>query len=107
MNKTRYQGFYEHRKTPSVYYKYHCAQNKKRQHKIKKKAEETHQRDKVQMDTFTCRGWLFITLVDGDLVAWIKYRHEDDHVPYWKTDVPTEIQQYVKDHLEMTPTQVR
>jgi hypothetical protein len=58
------------------------------------------------MDTFKCRGWLYITIMDGGDDAFVKFRHEQDHVPYWTIDVPTEIQQYVHKNIELSPTQV-
>ena len=91
---------------------YHCAQNSSRQHKPKKGAKDiVKNRDKEQMDTFKCHGWLSITIMDsngevqGDN-AFIKFQHEDDHVPYWNIDVPPEVQDYVHENIDLGPTQV-
>ena len=87
---------------------YHCAQNSSRQHKQKKSATETvKNRDKEQMDTFLCHGWLSITIMDGGDDAFVKFRHENDHVFYWNIDVPLEVQDYVRKNIDLGPTQVR
>jgi hypothetical protein len=68
--------------------------------------EGTKNRNKEQMDTFKCGGWLFITIMDGGDDAFVKFQHKDDHVPYWNIDVPPEIQDYVRKNVELSPTQV-
>ncbi|KAF8967522.1 hypothetical protein BDZ97DRAFT_1656387 [Flammula alnicola] len=86
---------------------YHCAQINTRQHKPKKaKNEGVKHRDKEQMDTFKCHGWLSITITDDGDDAFVKFQHEDDHVPYWNIDVPSEIQDFVRENLELSPTQL-
>ena len=86
---------------------YNCAQAKARQQKPKKgKNEAVKERDKDRMDTFDCRGWIHITLCEGGDTALIRFKHEDDHVPYWNIDVPPEVQDYVRKNTQLTPTQV-
>lgn len=86
---------------------YNCAQAKARQQKPKKgKNEAVKERDKDRMDTFDCHGWIHITLCEGGDTALIRFKHEDDHVPYWNIDVPPEVQDYVRKNTQLTPTQV-
>ena len=90
---------------------YHCAQNSSHQHKPKKAAKDSHSvknRDREQMDTFKCYRWLSITIKDGGLGddTFIKFQHKDDHVPYWRIDVPLEVQNYVHKNIDLGPTQV-
>jgi hypothetical protein len=86
---------------------YHCAQNSSRQHKPKKATQDSVKtRDKEQMDTFKCHGWLSIKITDGGEDAFVKFQHEDDHVPYWNIDVPLEVQDYVRKNFDLGPTKV-
>ncbi|KAJ7906346.1 hypothetical protein B0H13DRAFT_1458957, partial [Mycena leptocephala] len=58
-------------------------QKPKRKHAPKKNQREgAKPRDKIAMDSFSCQGWLHITINDGDNVAWVTISHADDHVPY-------------------------
>lgn len=88
---------------------FHCAQANTRQHKSKKCFPEDSDkaRDKDRMYTFKCDGWLHITITDDVDTAFVKYKHEDDHVPYWDIEVPEEIKAFVRENIQMTPTQVR
>jgi hypothetical protein len=47
------------------------------------------------MDAFPCKGWLHITVNDGEDVASVSLSHADDHVPYYSIDVPAEVVDYV------------
>jgi len=85
---------------------YHCAQIRSRQHKPKKAGNGVKHRDKEQMDTFQCGGWLHITVMDGGDDVLVKLKHLDDHVSYWTIDVPEEIQSFVRQNVELSPTQV-
>ena len=58
------------------------------------------------MMTFDCDGWLHITVWQSEHVAFIKLKHEKDHVPYWSIDVPSDVQRYILDHPELKPYQV-
>ena len=92
----------------STRYTYHCAQNKDRQHKSKKTVKEgIKNRDKERMAAFECSGWLHITICDDDSCALVQFKHESKHVPYWNIDVPRDIQDYIKNNAELSPTQVR
>ncbi|KAJ7469241.1 hypothetical protein FB451DRAFT_945129, partial [Mycena latifolia] len=63
-------------------------------------------RDKIAMDSFPCKGWLHITVNDWDNVAFVNIKHADDHIPYWKIDVPPDIAEIVHQHSKLTPTQL-
>ncbi|PPQ86124.1 hypothetical protein CVT25_002759 [Psilocybe cyanescens] len=83
------------------------ALNSRRQQKPQKKGSiDAKHHDKDCMDTFKCEGWIHITLTDGDDTAFIKFKHRDDHVPYWNIDVPDEIQSFVHANLSLSPTQL-
>ncbi|KAJ7721232.1 hypothetical protein B0H14DRAFT_587392 [Mycena olivaceomarginata] len=91
-----YHSKYDHKRTAGTRFKYHCAQISSRQHRPKKyKREGTKTRDKISMDAFPCKGWLHITVNDGEDVASVSLSHADDHVPYYSIDVPAEVVDYV------------
>ena len=53
---------------------YHCSQNSARQQKPKESSRNgVKNRDKEQMDTFQCHGWLSITIMDGGDDAFVKF----------------------------------
>ncbi|TDL13131.1 hypothetical protein BD410DRAFT_735685, partial [Rickenella mellea] len=85
---------------------FHCAQSSTRQHKSKKFADESKQRDKESMHAFQCKGWLHITLSDLSDVAFIKLGHREAHTPYWPIDIPPDVEKYVRENAHLTPTQV-
>jgi len=86
---------------------YNCAQGDTRQHKPKKGKTDGKQCDKDQMDTFKCKGWLHISVTEGSTTALVKFKHEDDHVPYCNIEVPDGIQEYILANTHLNPTQVR
>ncbi|KAJ7575437.1 hypothetical protein C8J56DRAFT_801436 [Mycena floridula] len=99
-----YQSQYKHKRTPSTYFSYNCAQNSVRQHQPKKtKTNDTGARDKGRMPAFQCSGWLHITLFDEADIAFVKISHDDDHVAYCNIAVPPEIQEYVKNNADLNP----
>jgi hypothetical protein len=103
-----YHSVYHSKQFPTARYMYHCSQVHERQHKPKKgRHEGAKPRDKDAMDTFDCHGWLFITVIEGNDVVNVKFQHKDDHVPYWNIDVPQDVQDLIRNNLNMTPTQVR
>jgi hypothetical protein len=61
----------------------------------------------MQMDTFTCHGWLHITLSELDNVAYVKIDHRDDHIPYVPIDIPDDVKELINNNPKWTPTQVR
>ncbi|KAJ7256689.1 hypothetical protein C8J57DRAFT_1136094, partial [Mycena rebaudengoi] len=68
-----YHSKYEHRRTESTRFMYHCAQNEARQNAPKKSQHEgAKHRDKMSMDAFKCHGWLHITINDWDNTAFVK-----------------------------------
>ncbi|KAJ6522810.1 hypothetical protein DFH09DRAFT_1330397 [Mycena vulgaris] len=102
-----YQSKYDHKRTESSRYIYHCAQNVKHQHAPKKTQREgAKPRDKIAMDAFPCNGWLHITIIDWDDTAFVNIGHAEDHVPYWKIDVPSDIIDFVYQNSKLTPTQL-
>jgi hypothetical protein len=94
-------------KRPATRVRFHCAQHETRQHEPKKGLTGGKQREKRQMHTFQCNGWLHITIADDLNTASVKYNHEDNHVPYCNVQVPQDIQVFIENNLSMTPTQVR
>jgi hypothetical protein len=86
---------------------YHCAQSKEHQNDPKKSQNHgAKHRDKLSMDAFECHGWLHITIMDLENIAFVKISHRDDHVPYWSIDVPTDVVEFVRDNPKLTPGQV-
>ncbi|KAJ7204151.1 hypothetical protein GGX14DRAFT_369028, partial [Mycena pura] len=86
---------YEHKNSHLVRYMYHCAQIESRQHKSKKVDNEDKHRDKRQMATFPCGGWLHITVDPSSTDVMVKLAHEDDHVPYYSRDVPVKVKEFI------------
>lgn len=107
MYMSSYQSQYEHKRTPTTRFKYNCSQQCNRQHKPKKTSSTEHRRDKIQMDSFDCHGWLFITISEGANDVLVRLKHEEDHAPYWHIDIPDEVKKFVHDNVEMRPGQVR
>lgn len=56
--------------------------------------------------TFSCNGWLNITISDDSEIALVKIGHSDDHVPYFPIDIPPDIEKMVRDNQNLSPTQV-
>lgn len=102
-----YHSRYVQKKTASMRYIYHCTQNKDRQQKSKKITKEgVKQRDKEAMAAFNCNGWLHITIWDNSSSALVRFKHENEHVPYWNIDVPSDTRDFIRNNLALTPTQV-
>lgn len=59
------------------------------------------------MTKFACKGWLYITLYESTNVASVRILHSEAHVHYWSVSVPAEVQEYVRSHPSLTPSQVR
>ncbi|KAG6819142.1 hypothetical protein H0H93_014943 [Arthromyces matolae] len=98
---------YKHKQFPGVRFKYHCAQINTRQHKPQKSEKDgTKLRDKNALHTFPCSGWMHITIFDGDDSALIRLKHLDAHVPYYCIDVPKEVQEFVRNHPHLNPSQL-
>jgi len=57
------------------------------------------------MDNFECGGWIHIIITEGSDTTLVKFKHKDDHIPYWNIDVPPEIQDYVQENINLNPTQ--
>ncbi|KAL1744255.1 hypothetical protein HDZ31DRAFT_39152 [Schizophyllum fasciatum] len=104
-----YSSKYVSEKAPFTRFMYSCAQLKSRQCPSRK-SDLKKQRDKGLMSTFDCDGWLHVTIwedsVSSPLPAYISVKHENDHIPYWKVDVPEPIQQYIRANSEMRPSQL-
>lgn len=89
-------------------FNYNCAQNETRQHKLKKhQREDVPKRDKAQMDSFACHGWCYVTVRDDSDVVLVKLKHEEYHVPYWKVDIPDDIQEYIRAHSDLAMGEVQ
>ncbi|KAM6491726.1 hypothetical protein JOM56_012766 [Amanita muscaria] len=91
-------SLYDHKRMSGTRFMYHCAQSKTRQHDSQKSDNQTKHRDKESMTAFQCNGWIYITLYEGSPVAFVKIRHEEEHIPYWSIDVPPEVKAYIKDN---------
>ncbi|KAK6966854.1 hypothetical protein R3P38DRAFT_2386745, partial [Favolaschia claudopus] len=62
-----------------------------RQEKSQKKASSEKQRDKAQMSTFECQGWLTIwASPDDDSEYFIRIRHQECHQKYSQLPKVTE-----------------
>ncbi|KJA13622.1 hypothetical protein HYPSUDRAFT_151410 [Hypholoma sublateritium FD-334 SS-4] len=57
------------------------------------------------MAAFSCDGWLHITIWDDSNNALVKLKHDTEHIPYWSIDVPPDIQSFVKENSDLSPTQ--
>ncbi|KIL55523.1 hypothetical protein M378DRAFT_17871 [Amanita muscaria Koide BX008] len=97
---------YDHKRMSGTHFMYHCAQSKTRQHDSQTSGNQTKQRDKESMTAFQCNGWIYITLYQGNPVAFVKIRHEEEHVPYWCIDVPPEVKAYIKDNTGLNAPEV-
>ncbi|KLO18447.1 hypothetical protein SCHPADRAFT_819783 [Schizopora paradoxa] len=53
------------------------------------------------MVCFDCNGWLHIKFCDNDEIANIKFIHLEDHVIYYKIDIPPEVKQLVQEHPDL------
>lgn len=73
----------------------------------KSKRPNVKHRDRGRMVGFDCDGWLHIFLTaEARGVAHIKYKHVDDHVPYWLVGVPEDVKQFVKDNSKLPMSKV-
>jgi hypothetical protein len=94
-------------RTETTRFMYHCAQTVSRQHKPKKAQRDgAKSRDKIAMDAFACKGWLHITVMDSDHLAYIQIKHLDDHIPYYSIDVPPKIIEFVHENHNLTSVKV-
>jgi hypothetical protein len=101
----RYEGKYNHVNTPSIRFKYSCAQTASRQPKPAKR-EGVRNRDKGSMDTFNCNGWLHITLFEDSDQAFVKFKHQEDHCDYPKTSIPDNIREFIEKNYKMSTSAV-
>ncbi|KAJ7759760.1 hypothetical protein DFH07DRAFT_716176, partial [Mycena maculata] len=85
---------------------YHCAQNADRQHKPKKHDETDKHSTSRQMECFDCDGWLHITVSEESTEALVRFKHEQDHIPYCSIDVPLPVKEFVAANPCLTTTQV-
>jgi hypothetical protein len=86
-------------------YYFHCAQLKSRQHKPSKISDKEKQREKEQMSSFECNGWLYITLSDSGIgPAFVTLTHVEKHVPYWDISVPDEVKEFVRERAQHART---
>ncbi|KIK50418.1 hypothetical protein GYMLUDRAFT_253020 [Collybiopsis luxurians FD-317 M1] len=105
-----YHSKRDHKNTPTACFIYNCAQMMQRQHKLKKSSRkdlsEDHQRDKLSMYTHDCKGWLNITVVDGDgpeaEVAFVSLKLIEDHEPYCNLEVPEDVKKFVLENAHIS-----
>ncbi|KAJ7878355.1 hypothetical protein B0H14DRAFT_2247645, partial [Mycena olivaceomarginata] len=74
---------------------YHCAQISTRQHKSKKNADPSKHRDKGQMSTFDCNGWLTVWASSDESECFVRIRHAHCHEKYVCIDLPDDVKQYI------------
>ncbi|TRM55937.1 hypothetical protein BD626DRAFT_466992 [Schizophyllum amplum] len=100
-----YTSKYVSKEEPWTRFVYHCAQLRSRQ-RASCKSDSKKQCDKGSMITFDCDGWLHIVVWEDAEPASISIKHDNDHIPYWRIDVPKNVQDYVRAHPEMRPNQL-
>ncbi|KAK6974646.1 hypothetical protein R3P38DRAFT_2583717 [Favolaschia claudopus] len=101
-----YHSVYHFKNSATARYEYHCAQSSTRQHKPKK-GEGKKQRDKGQMQTFDCQGWLTIWAApDDDSEYFIRIRHQDCHEKYVCIDVPEDVKQFIEENSKLRSYQL-
>ncbi|CAK5263435.1 unnamed protein product [Mycena citricolor] len=64
------------------------------------------QRDKGQMDTFDCEGYLTIWAAENQDQYFIRYAHNDLHLKYKCIDLPEDVKQLVDGNLELRVTEI-
>ena len=48
-----------------------------------------------------------MTLDETSDVAWVSYQHHEDHIPYYKIDIPEDVQNLVAENAKkLTATEV-
>lgn len=93
----------------SARYIYHCVQLDKRQQESKKVDDAQKHRDRECMQTYSCNGWLNITVNSSkNSEALISLVHKDDHPPYWCIDIPDTVKELIREGSLMSkaPSQV-
>ncbi|KAL0569697.1 hypothetical protein V5O48_012270 [Marasmius crinis-equi] len=58
------------------------------------------------MDSFDCNGWIHVTIFEGSDEAFITVTHEEDHVHYWRVDIPDDVRSYIEANLALKPNQL-
>jgi hypothetical protein len=58
------------------------------------------------MYSFECKGWLYITIFDGEPFATVQLKHDTDHATYAGHDVPPDIRKYVEANCKLSTTVV-
>ncbi|KAK6977828.1 hypothetical protein R3P38DRAFT_2581153, partial [Favolaschia claudopus] len=102
-----YHSVYHFKNSATARYEYHCAQIATRQHKSKKGPEGKKQRDKGQMQTFDCQGWLTIWAApDDDSEYFIRIRHQECHEKYVCIDVPEDVKQFIEENSTLRSYQL-
>ncbi|KAJ7015883.1 hypothetical protein C8F04DRAFT_1204854 [Mycena alexandri] len=86
-----YQSKYDHKRTDSTRFMYHCAQSISRQHKSKK-----NQREGRETSGQNCDGNISLQRI----------KHEENHIPYYSIDVPPDVVDFVHKNHKLTTTQL-
>ncbi|KAJ6461783.1 hypothetical protein C8R45DRAFT_841955, partial [Mycena sanguinolenta] len=97
---------YEQQCDVGTRYQYYCVQNQALQKKSKKHDDPEKHRDKRQMITFDCHGYLYITTYDDSCNARVSLKHSDNHVVYQNRDVPQNVKEYIAANPDLTTSQV-
>lgn len=111
MSFHRYSGCYSHKKGDgrSARYRYSCVQLDKRQQESKKVEDARKHRDRECMQTYSCNGWLNITVNPSKVSeVLISLVHKCDHPPYWSIDIPDNVKELIRvgSSISKTPSQV-
>ena len=86
-------------------FKYYCAQSADRQKKAK---DSESGRDIRRMKRYECHGWLYVTIkreIQDD--ARVVIKHHMHHPRYTDISLPEKWQKFIRDNLNMLPSQVR
>ncbi|KAJ6517844.1 hypothetical protein DFH09DRAFT_1098638 [Mycena vulgaris] len=101
-----YHSSHPFKNSSTTRYEYHCAQISTRQHKSKKILETTKQRDKGQMRTFDCQGWLTVWASPDEMEYFIRIHHKECHEKYVCIDLPDEVRDFISKNSKMRSFQL-
>lgn len=93
--------------------KYHCSQSKSRQKQPSKVTNESKHRDRGQMTTFDCKGWIMIDIradlnsgAPGADIVKVRLTHDLEHAIYVPIEIPQDVQTYISNNLNTPVCQV-
>ncbi|KAJ7756443.1 hypothetical protein DFH07DRAFT_742593 [Mycena maculata] len=101
-----YHSTHPFKNSSTARYEYHCAQISTRQHKSKKIVDTEKQRDKGQMRTFNCQGWLTVWASPDNSEYFIRLRHQECHEKYVCIDLPDDVKKLIGKNSKMRSFQL-